>query len=463
MNKIVVIDDNKNMQIILKNILADEGYQIQAAASGRDGLNLVKSVHPDLVLLDIRLPNMNGMQVLKKIKEFDPEILVIMITAFGDIKTAVEAMKLGAYDYVTKPFVNEELIMNIEKALQTSQLSREVRSLRSRLKDVQQKPHLSGESQQIKRVIKQINLISTTDMSVIIQGKSGTGKEIVAQMIHQKSSRREFPFVPIDCGAIPDTLVESELFGYEKGAFTGANSSKKGKFEAADKGTLFLDEITNMPASAQAKLLRVLQDRSINRIGSTKQIPVDVRIVVATNLNIIDVVNAGEFREDLFHRLNEFLISLPQLSERKEDITLLADEFLQDANNELGKHIMGISPEALKKMLSYHWPGNVRELKHLIKRAVLMEDQETISSENLQQQLSIIERNDDISNIDAYYQKIINGEISLADITSRITSKIEKEIINRLLLDVKFNKSKAARILDIDRNTLYNKMKSLDI
>lgn len=463
MNKIVVIDDNKNMQIILKNILADEGYQIQAAASGRDGLNLVKSVQPDLVLLDIRLPNMNGMQVLKKIKEFDPEILVIMITAFGDIKTAVEAMKLGAYDYVTKPFVNEELIMNIEKALQTSQLSREVRSLRSRLKDVQQKPHLSGESQQIKRVIKQINLISTTDMSVIIQGKSGTGKEIVAQMIHQKSSRREFPFVPIDCGAIPDTLVESELFGYEKGAFTGANSSKKGKFEAADKGTLFLDEITNMPASAQAKLLRVLQDRSINRIGSTKQIPVDVRIVVATNLNIIDVVNAGEFREDLFHRLNEFLISLPQLSERKEDITLLADEFLQDANNELGKHIMGISPEALKKMLSYHWPGNVRELKHLIKRAVLMEDQETISSENLQQQLSIIERNDDISNIDAYYQKIINGEISLADITSRITSKIEKEIINRLLLDVKFNKSKAARILDIDRNTLYNKMKSLDI
>ncbi|HPR17618.1 MAG TPA: sigma-54 dependent transcriptional regulator [Candidatus Cloacimonadota bacterium] len=463
MEKIIVIDDNKNMQIILKNILSDEGYEVETAGNGKDGLDLVNTLKPDLVLLDIRLPQMNGIDILRYIKEADKDMLVIMITAFGDIKTAVEAMKLGAYDYITKPFVNEDLTITISKALQTRRLSKEVEYLRNKLEMKNEKPALTGESPQIQRVIKQINLISPTDMSVIIQGKSGTGKEVVAQMIHRKSNRKAAPFIPIDCGAIPDTLVESELFGYEKGAFTGANSSKKGKFEAAEGGTLFLDEITNLPAAAQAKLLRVLQEKSINRIGSAKMIKVNVRIIVATNLDIIDAVASGQFRDDLFHRLNEFKLTLPLLCERKDDIPKLAQEFLQEANTILHKNIKGFTPEAIKQMLSYNWPGNVRELKHLVKRAVLMEEGEFISQNNIRMEMTTVEKQTDAASVDEYYQMLMESGCSLADITSQVSQNMEKEIIQRVLLDVKYNKSKAARILNIDRNTLYSKMRTLDI
>ena len=282
-------------------------------------------------------------------------------------------------------------------------------------------------------------------------------------MIHRKSNRKAAPFIPIDCGAIPDTLVESELFGYEKGAFTGANSSKKGKFEAAEGGTLFLDEITNLPAAAQAKLLRVLQEKSINRIGSAKMIKVNVRIIVATNLDIIDAVASGQFRDDLFHRLNEFKLTLPLLCERKDDIPKLAQEFLQEANTILHKNIKGFTPEAIKQMLSYNWPGNVRELKHLVKRAVLMEEGEFISQNNIRMEMTTVEKQTDAASVDEYYQMLMESGCSLADITSQVSQNMEKEIIQRVLLDVKYNKSKAARILNIDRNTLYSKMRTLDI
>jgi DNA-binding NtrC family response regulator len=353
MEKILVIDDNKNMQLILKNILTDEGYDIETVGNGKGGLKLVKELKPDLVLLDIRLPQMNGMEVLQKIKEFDDDALVIMITAFGDIKTAVQAMKLGAYDYVTKPFINEDLTITIEKALNTRSLSREVECLRKKLKEKTENVQITGESLQIKRLLKQVDLISPTDMSVIVQGKSGTGKEVIANMIHRKSNRCDKPFIPIDCGAIPETLVESELFGYEKGAFTGANSNKKGKFEEANEGTLFLDEITNLPAAAQAKLLRVLQEKKIHRIGSASVIKIDVRIIVATNLDLIEAVKDGRFRDDLFHRLNEFKLVLPLLSERKDDIPILANEFRESANEDLCKNIRDFSSEAMKLLLSY--------------------------------------------------------------------------------------------------------------
>ncbi len=463
MEKILVIDDNKNMQLILKNILSDEGYKIETAGNGKDGLNLVKELLPDLVLLDIRLPKMNGIEVLGKIKEFDKEMLVVMITAYGDVRTAVDAMKLGAYDYITKPFVNDELTLTIQKALQTQRLNREVRSLRRKLTAREKHPGLTGESVQITRVKKQIDLIAPTDMSVIIEGKSGTGKEVVAKLIHNKSNRKDNAFVPIDCGAIPETLVESELFGYEKGAFTGANANKKGKFEAASGGTLFLDEITNLPAAAQAKLLRVLQERSIQRVGSTNNIKVDVRIIVATNLDILEVVNSGNFRDDLFHRLNEFKLTLPLLTERKDDIPILAEEFLQQANLELGKNISGFKPEALKKILAHNWPGNIRELKHLVKRAVLLEEKDLISPETISREITTVNTNTDSPSIDEYYQMIMNEGYSLADITSRVSQNMEREIIQKVLLDVKYNKSKAARILNIDRNTLYTKIKNLDI
>ncbi len=463
MEKILVIDDNKNMQLILKNILTDEGYDIETVGNGKGGLKLVKELKPDLVLLDIRLPQMNGMEVLQKIKEFDEDTLVIMITAFGDIKTAVQAMKLGAYDYVTKPFVNDDLTITIEKALKTRSLSREVECLRKKLKEKTENIQITGESLHIKRVLKQVELIAPTDMSVIVQGKSGTGKEVIANMIHRKSNRSNKPFIPIDCGAIPDTLVESELFGYEKGAFTGANSNKKGKFEAANEGTLFLDEITNLPAAAQAKLLRVLQEKKIHRIGSASVINIDIRIIVATNLDLIEAVSDGRFRDDLFHRLNEFKLVLPLLSERKDDIPILADEFRQSANEDLGKNIRDFSPEAMKLLLSYSWPGNVRELKHVIKRAVLLEESETISKEVIQLEMGNMQQSDHGADIDEYYQMIIDEGFSLSEITSQVSNKMEKEIIKRILMDVRYNKSKAARILNIDRNTLYSKIKNLDL
>lgn len=463
MEKILVIDDNKNMQIILRNILTDEGYEIKTAGNGKEGLELVEDMQPDLVLLDIRLPQMNGMDVLKKIKEKYENMLVIMITAFGDIKTAVQAMKLGAYDYVTKPFVNEDLTLTIAKAFQTRNLSREVDCLRKKLKARTEDQQITGDSLQIKRVIKQVELIAPTDMCVIIQGKSGTGKEVIANMIHRKSNRKDTPFVPIDCGAIPDTLVESELFGYERGAFTGANSNKKGKFEMANGGTLFLDEITNLPAAAQAKLLRVLQEKTIYRIGSSQSIKVDVRIIVATNLDLIEAVNGGIFREDLFHRLNEFKLNLPQLSERKDDIPLLADEFRQKANEELCKEVRDFTPEAMKLLLSYPWPGNVRELKHVIKRAVLLEESDLISQEVIKLEMTQNDQTSDSADLAEYYQMILAGGASLSDITSKVSNKMEKDIIKRVLVEVKYNKSKAARILNIDRNTLYTKIKNLEI
>ncbi len=463
MEKILVIDDNKNMQLILKNILTDEGYDIETVGNGKGGLKLVKELKPDLVLLDIRLPQMNGMEVLQKIMEFDEDSLVIMITAFGDIKTAVQAMKLGAYDYVTKPFVNDDLTITIKKALKTRSLSREVECLRKKLKEKTENVQITGESLQIKRILKQVKLIAPTDMSVIIQGKSGTGKEVIANMIHRKSNRSDKPFIPIDCGAIPDTLVESELFGYEKGAFTGANSIKKGKFEAANEGTLFLDEITNLPAAAQAKLLRVLQEKKIHRIGSASVINIDIRIIVATNLDLIEAVSDGRFRDDLFHRLNEFKLVLPLLSERKDDIPILADEFRQSANEDLGKNIRDFSPEAMKLLLSYSWPGNVRELKHVIKRAVLLEESEIISEEVIKLEMATKQQSENGVDVDEYYQMIIDEGYSLSEITSQVSNKMEKEIIKRILMDVRYNKSKAARILNIDRNTLYSKIKNLDI
>ncbi|MCK4311944.1 MAG: sigma-54-dependent Fis family transcriptional regulator [Candidatus Cloacimonetes bacterium] len=462
MKTILVVDDNKNMQIILKNVLSDEGYLITAYGNGRSALTEIEKNIPDLILLDIRLPEMNGIDVLRKIRKIKENLLVIMITAYGDIKTAVEAMKLGAYDYITKPFVNEDLVLTVKKALETQELRGEVECLRKKLKDKTEIVKTMGESPEITRVLKQVELIAPTDMSVIIQGESGTGKEVIANLIHQKSDRKNSSFIPIDCGAIPDTLVESELFGYEKGAFTGATINKKGKFEVASEGTLLLDEVANLPPAAQAKLLRVLQEKKIQRIGSTKPININVRIIVATNLDLSDAVKEGKFRDDLFHRLNEFKIVLPLLRERKDDIPILAEEFLKDSNKELNKNIQGFTKEALKLLLAYSWPGNVRELKHVVKRAVLLEKKDNITPEVLKleitpQPISYKE------SLDNYFQMILKEGFTLSAITSKVSNEMEREIIKKILVEVKYNKSKAARILGIDRNTLYSKLKNLGI
>jgi len=463
METILIVDDNKNMQFILSNILKDEGYDVIVAENGHKALKEVQKNLPDLVLCDIKLPGMDGMKILEKLRNIDENLTVMMITAYGDVKSAVKAIKLGAYDYITKPFDNVELLHNITKALKTKKLTKEVEILKRKLSEKEPDEFVMGDSPQIQRVVKQVNLIAPTDMSVIIQGKSGTGKEVIANLIHYKSKRKDRPFRAVDCGAIPDTLVESELFGYEKGAFTGADSLKKGEFELANGGTIFLDEITNLPHAAQAKLLRVLQERKIRRIGDSKTINIDVRIIAATNMKITESVRDGVFRDDLYHRINEFKITLPTLEERGDDIAILAMDLLKDANAELDKNIVGFTPDAIKKMISYNWPGNIRELRHVVKRSVLFAEGDHISEDLLEFESVTSPTDIRKQSINAHLEKILNEGSTLAEITSRINNETERELIQKILIETKYNKSKAARILGIDRNTLYAKMKNLGI
>jgi len=463
MEYILVVDDNENMQFILSNILREKGYEVQCTGNGLDAIRKVKAREPDLVLLDIRLPGKSGPEVLKILKELNKDIIVIMITAYGDVKSAVETIKAGAYDYITKPFDNEELVHTIKRALKTNSLNKEVKILRRKLNEQAEIDKVMGNSPEIRKILKQVELVSPTNISVIIQGKSGTGKEVIANMIHQKSSRSENAFIAVDCGAIPETLVESELLGYEKGAFTGADTHKKGEFELADGGTIFLDEISNLPLAAQAKLLRVLQERKLRRIGGSKTINVDIRIIVATNLNLIEMVKDGTFREDLFHRLNEFKIQLPLLMKRQDDLPILAAEFLREANEELGKNIAGFSAEALNILMDYSWPGNIRELKHTIRRSVLLCESEMIQPGLLKFEASFDPEGSDGEDLHDSMNRILDGKCTLSDIITNLNNETERKIITRILEEVKYNKSKAAKMLGIDRNTLYAKLKNLEI
>ena len=316
---------------------------------------------------------------------------------------------------------------------------------------------------QIQKILKKVELIAPTNMSVIIQGKSGTGKEVAANMIHSKSPRSDKPFIAVDCGAIPETLIESEFFGHEKGAFTGANQRKAGVFELANEGTLFLDEITNLSIDYQVKLLRVIQERKVKRIGDTKMTDIDVRILAASNIDVLQCVRDGKFREDLFHRLNEFKITLPNLQDRKDDIPALAQQFMNSANSDLKKSVSGFTTEAVEMLMNYEWPGNVRELKHVIKRAVLMEEEDKIHPENLQLESYVTSGISRQNLIENHLSKIMDSESSLAEITAEFSGEIEKEIIEEILKKMKYNKTKVAKLLGIDRNTLYAKMKNLGI
>ncbi|MBC8385452.1 MAG: sigma-54-dependent Fis family transcriptional regulator [Candidatus Cloacimonetes bacterium] len=451
MDKILIVDDNTDMQFLLSNILSEEGYETFSAGNGNRAITEVKRNNPDLVLLDIRLPGMDGLRVLEEIRKINPEILVIMITAFGDIKSAVQAMKDGAFDYVTKPFDNEALILNIKKAMKTKHLSDEVEDLKKQLQE-QKEIKFLGESPQMKMVLKQVDLVAPTNMSLIIQGKSGTGKEVIAKLIHKRSSRKDKPFIAVDCGSIPETLVESELFGHEKGSFTGADSLKKGQFELAHGGTLLLDELTNLPFDAQAKLLRAIEERQIIRIGGKKPIRIDVRIIATTNLDIIQTVQDGKFRDDLFHRLNEFQITLPLLNQRKEDIPILARKFLQDSNKDLNKTIKDFSSESINRLINYQWPGNIRELKHVIKRAVLLTESGNITPDKLV--LNVVKPHDEVS---------ISESFDKGETYDDIIRRVEKDLILKAIDQAGGNKTKAAEMLNMNRKTFYRKMNSLGI
>jgi len=455
--KILIVDDDKDLRFNLSCILKEEGYEVIPAADGKQALNALAKSAPDLVLLDIKLPGMDGVELLEEMKKIEKNLPIIMLTAYSDVKSAVKTMKSGAFDYITKPFDEEELILVIEKALHTQSLSREVESLRKKLGQVLAPiEEMMGESPQIKQVLKQVEIIASTNMTVILQGESGTGKEVIAKMIHEKSLRKDKPFIAIDCGAIPDTLVESELFGYEKGAFTGAEERKEGKFEQANGGTLFFDEITNLPNSIQMKLLRAVQERKFQHLGGKIDISVDVRIIVATNIGLSEAVRMGEFRDDLFHRLNEFHIDLPSLRERKEDLPVLTKYFLDEANRELGKKTGGFSGEAMRFLLDYHWPGNIRELKNVIKRAVLLADSKDITPAHLS-------LNNGTQPTQPHLQLDTKEGASLREAKERSVGQIEEKMIKEAMIKAGGNKTKAARILKIDRTTLYSKIKEFQI
>jgi DNA-binding NtrC family response regulator len=451
METILIVDDDQDLQVLIADILQDEGYNTIAVSTGKQAIKAVRKKTSQIVLLDMKLPDTNGMQLLEEIKRTDPTVITLMLTAYGDVKDAVQAMKLGAYDYLTKPFDNEELVLVIKKALQTQYLSSEVESLRKKLAEKTAiTERFIGESPQIQHILKQVNIIAPTSMTVIIHGESGTGKELIANMIHQVSPRKENPCIPIDCGAIPETLIESELFGYEKGAFTGADARKKGKFEQAEGGTLFLDEVINLPENAQVKLLRVIQERTLQHVGGRKNIPINVRIIAATNKDLSNEIKQGTFREDLFHRLNEFSISLPPLRERKEDIPILSKYFLDEANREFGKNIKGFSAETMKLFFRYPWTGNVRELRNEIRKAVLLSETDQIKLGHLS--MNFVEPQDEISGI-----RILDNETTFED----IIKTVEKQLIQRALEETGGNKAQAAKILHINRKRLYRKMESL--
>ena len=387
-DKILVADDEQSMREFLDIMLKKEGYKVSLASNGEEVVKLVESDLFDLVLLDIRMPKLDGISALKKIKTNSPETTVIMITAYASADTAIRAMKEGAYDYITKPFKVEEIKLIIKNALEKKNLQKENILLKQVVRDRYHFGNIIGQSSKMAALYDLLEKVSPTKTNILIGGESGTGKELVAKAIHYNSPRKEKPFVTLNCGAIPESLIESELFGHMKGAFTDAIATKKGLFEVADEGTIFLDEISELPLLMQVKLLRVLQDKEFKRVGGTEDIRVDVRIISATNKDLEEAVKAKRFREDLYYRLNVIQIKLPPLRDRKEDIQILASHFLKKYSEELNKNIVKIVPEALQILLGYEYPGNVRELQNIIERAVALEGSQELTASHLSSYLN---------------------------------------------------------------------------
>jgi len=448
MSKILIVDDDQDIRLLLDRFLTKNGFSTATAATGDEALAITKKETYDLLVCDFKLPDITGIELIPKLKITNPEAAIIVITGYSDVKIAVKAIKLGVYDYVTKPLFPDELLLTVKQAIASKQVAKQPK------KPQKPTPFIIGESPQSKQVMKHIRLIAPTDMSVIIQGETGTGKEFVANEIHNQSSRKDNPFVAIDCGALPKDLAGSELFGHVKGAFTGALNDKTGSFETANGGTLFLDEIGNLSYENQIKLLRVIQERKIKKIGSTKDIPIDVRLIVATNENLADAVNQGEFREDLYHRFNEFKIDLSPLRERKADVKLFAENFLKKANKELNKSVEGFEDEAMRRMKDYYWHGNLRELHNVVKRSVLLCQTSQVTMECLPDEIKS----------PAYFDDLSTEEIASEPANLKSVSKLaERDAIINVLEKTGYNKTKAASVLNIDRKTLYNKMKSYNI
>jgi len=475
MRQILVIDDDMDMSRLLCHFLGRKGFQATSAFSGSKGLEKFKESNFDVVLCDFRLGDMDGVDILKEIKKINSDTVVIIITGYSDVKMAVEVMRLGAFDYITKPLIPEEVINVINNGLKgTTGTTNEQTKEKTRAAKVISSTNefMVSKDTQAAAMYKEIELVAPTDYSVIIYGESGTGKEVIAKTIHQNSKRRDKPFLAVDCGTISRELATSELFGHVKGSFTGALTDKEGFFEACAGGTLFLDEIANLPLDVQAVLLRVIQEKKFKRVGASKDINSDVRILVASNENLQEAYKKGKFREDLYHRFNEFSISIPPLRSRKDDIIPFAHFFLKQACEELNKNLDGFEEEVLQLFLNYNWPGNLRELRNVIRRATLLSSSGKITSNVLpweiigtlseppvQRTMPEHAREDKVDD-EPDDDNIIPGKVSF-DLKDA-ASQAEYETIINVLKHVKFNKAKAARLLNIDRKTLYNKLKNYE-
>jgi len=470
MGNILVIDDDMDICMLLQRYLSKNGFSVSLAYSGKSALQNINEQIPDLILCDFRMEDMTGGELLEKVKEIHPEIPFIIMTGYSDVRTAVSIMKFGAFDYVTKPLLPEEILMTIRKALgedKEGATGKKTENLASRKTKKVKSKYIFGKSQVFKVILDQIHLVAPTNYSVIIYGESGSGKESVANEIHNQSNRSHKPFVAIDCGALSKELAGSELFGHEKGAFTGALNQKIGSFEIANGGTIFLDEIANLPYDTQVALLRVVQERKMKRLGSVKDIDLDVRIIVASNERLSEAARNGKFREDLYHRFNEFSMEVPALRNRQEDLMMFANHFLEQTNAELDKDISGFSDEVIEIFRSYPWPGNLRELNNVVKRSTLLSQGDIIESSSLPFEIIHYDK----LNFENDGQKPVVQEqqsqpeqprknLPLNDLGMKHASiDAEFEIIVEALKNCNYNKSKAAQLLNIDRKTLYNKMK----
>ncbi|HNY89916.1 MAG TPA: sigma-54 dependent transcriptional regulator [bacterium] len=443
---ILIVDDDKNIcKMIEASLRKEKRYEIETALSGEACLRLIKENPPDLVLLDIQMPGIDGIETLHRIREENPYIPVIMMTAHGTIERAVSSMKAGAYDFLTKPFARDRLLVTVNNALMNSSLRREVDELRSELKSKYAFANIIGQSGVMQDVFRAVEKVFNSNVTVLIQGESGTGKELIARAIHYHSTMRAGkPFVAVNCSALPESLLESELFGHEKGSFTGAVGRRIGKFEQANGGTIFLDEIGLMTPATQSKLLRVLQEREFERVGGNELVKVDVRIISATNKDLEDEMKKGEFREDLYYRISVFPIKLPPLRERREDIPLLAGHFLQKYAKQEGKSIEGITPDALDLMMAYHWPGNVRELENAMERAMVLASGPEIGAKDLPAAVRSLGE-----------KRIYESDNTLAS----WIEKLEEEALRQALLECEGNISQTAKKLGIGRATIYRKAK----
>jgi two-component system, NtrC family, response regulator HydG len=471
--RILIADDDVDTCTLLSRFLGKNGYLVEHAHSGKSALAKVATQPFDLILSDFRLGDMEGLEMLTEIKKINQSIPVIIITGYSDIKTAVNVIKSGAFDYVAKPLIPDEILHTVKKALAAANIEQSpavasngeskapTTAAKKSTSIYMEDDFIIGDSSIAKELHRQISLVAPTNFSVIIYGESGSGKEAVARTIHNHSPRKDKPFVALDCGAISRELAGSELFGHEKGSFTGAIGAKTGHFELANGGTLFLDEVGNLPYDIQVALLRVVQERRVRKIGGNKEIPLDVRILVASNEDLMESHRKGKFREDLFHRFNEFSIHVPPLRERQKDIMLFANYFLTSANKELNKDVSGFSSEVLNCFLQYAWPGNIREMKNVIKRAALLSDDSLIHAKNLPLEIS----NPSKFISQSYYEPLRNGNRELLTTISlkNAAQEAEYEAILKVLKQVNFNKSKAAKLLNIDRKTLYNKMKGFNL